>query len=63
MQMAFAYFGFCLMPPLFGFIADALSMALLPLYFLLLMLVMALTHEVMIRQTSKKTTPMEDNRC
>lgn len=63
MQMAFAYFGFCLMPPLFGFIADALSMALLPLYLLLLMLVMALTHEVMIRQTSKKTTPMEDNRC
>jgi fucose permease len=61
MQMAFAYFGFCLMPPLFGFIADALSMALLPFYLLLLMLMMALTHEVMIRQTSNRTTFMEDN--
>ena len=49
------------MPPLFGFIADALSMALLPFYLLLLMLVMALTHEVMIRQTSDRTTFMEDN--
>ena len=62
-QMAFAYFGFCLIPPLFGFLADALSMAILPLYLLCFLLVMAVMHEVMIRETSKPTTSTEDIEC
>ena len=62
-QMAFAYFGFCLIPPLFGFLADALSMAILPLYLLCFLLAMAAMHEIMIRQTRTSTSSTEDTSC
>lgn len=42
--MAGAYLGNCLMPPLFGLIANHISIGLLPLYLLLLLTVMALSH-------------------
>ncbi len=44
-QMAFAYVGTCLMPPLFGLIANHVSVALLPVYLLALILLMAFMHE------------------
>ncbi|MBR1559868.1 MAG: MFS transporter [Clostridia bacterium] len=44
-QMASAYLGTCLMPPLFGLIANAISVSLLPAYLLLLLFVMFVTHE------------------
>ena len=52
-QMGFAYVGFCVMPPLFGIIAQNISAGLLPVYLLLLLIVMTLMHEIMIKKTSK----------
>lgn len=51
LQMAFAYIGFCIMPPLFGMIAEQISISLLPLYLLILLAVMAGMHEYMIHKT------------
>ena len=47
--MAGAYLGNCLMPPLFGLIANHISIGLLPPYLLLLLTVMALSHRQAIR--------------
>lgn len=44
-QMASAYVGICLMPPLFGLIAEHISIALLPVYLLVILVLMALMHE------------------
>lgn len=52
-QMAFAYVGTSLMPPLFGLIANHIHVALLPAYLLLLLLLMAVMHELLLRQTEK----------
>lgn len=51
-QMASAYIGACLMPPLFGCIADYLSIRLLPLYLLILLGVMVYMHEILERTAS-----------
>lgn len=48
-QIAFAYCGFCIMPPLFGFIANHISIALLPLYLMIFLLLMAIMHETVIK--------------
>ena len=45
-QMAFAYIGFLLMPPLFGIIAEHISISLLPAYQLVLLVFMFITHEL-----------------
>ena len=44
-QMASAYVGTCLMPPLFGLIAGRFSVSLLGFYLLALLAVMFLSHE------------------
>ena len=44
-QMASAYVGTCLMPPLFGLIAGRFSISLLAFYLLALLTVMFLSHE------------------
>lgn len=44
-QMASAYVGTCLMPPIFGLIANYITVALLPLYLLLFILLMCIMHE------------------
>ena len=49
-QMASAYVGNCLMPPLFGLIANHISVALLPFYLLLALVLMVVMHENMIRK-------------
>jgi MFS family permease len=49
-QMAFAYIGFLTMPPLFGLIADFSSISLLPLFLLLLLVTMAVMHEITIKK-------------
>lgn len=41
-QMASAYTGTCLMPPIFGLIATHIKIALLPFYLLILLIIMAL---------------------
>ena len=48
-QMASAYAGTCLMPPLFGLIANHITVALFPLYLLAILLLMALTHEALLK--------------
>ena len=44
-QMASAYVGNCLMPPLFGIIANHISISLLPFYLLLLIAGLIIMHE------------------
>ena len=49
-QMASAYVGTALMPPLFGLIANHISISLLGIYLLIILIVMTLTHERMVRK-------------
>ena len=46
-QMASAYVGTCLMPPLFGLMANHISIHLLPVYLLILLTVMVWMHELL----------------
>ena len=47
-QMACAYVGTCLMPPLFGLIASHVSIVLFPVFLLLILVLMVFTHEKLI---------------
>lgn len=53
-QMASAYVGTCLMPFLFGVIANHLGAALLPVYLAALTLVMAVMHQRLIRVSQRE---------
>ncbi|MBR3864304.1 MAG: MFS transporter [Clostridia bacterium] len=53
-QMAFAYVGFLLMPPLFGVITEYISVSLLPLYLLLLFVPLVILHEVVVKTCKTK---------
>ena len=48
-QMASAYVGTCLMPPLFGLIANHITVALFPFYLLAILILMILTHEALLK--------------
>ena len=48
-QMACAYVGTCVMPPLFGVIANHISPALFPVYLLVILILMVLMHENLVR--------------
>ena len=50
-QMAFAYMGILLMPPLFGVIANVITVALLPVYILILLILMFAMHEALNKAT------------
>jgi len=50
-QMASAYVGTCLMPPLFGLIAQHLNIAMFPAYLLLFLILLGIMHERMIAKT------------
>ncbi|MCI5588040.1 MAG: MFS transporter [Lachnospiraceae bacterium] len=52
-QMAFAYIGTCLMPPIFGFIANHISVALLPVYLFIILVLMIIMHEKLIKFCNK----------
>ncbi len=49
-QMAFAYIGTCLMPPLFGLIANHISISLFPFYLLAILVLMVAMHEKMLKK-------------
>lgn len=49
-QMASAYVGICIMPPLFGLIANHISVALLPAYLLALLVLMVVMYEALSRK-------------
>ncbi|MFC1240022.1 sugar MFS transporter [Treponema vincentii] len=50
-QMASAYAGTCLMPPVFGLVANHLGISLLPFYLMLILIVMVFMHERMLTNT------------
>lgn len=50
-QMAAAYVGILLMPPVFGLIANHISVSLLPFYLLAILALMTLMHEKVLRRT------------
>ena len=52
-QMASAYVGTCLMPPVFGLMASHLHIALFPVYLLALLVLMAVMHESLLRRCKK----------
>lgn len=51
-QMAFAYIGTCLMPPLFGLIANYIHISLFPVFLLVVLILMCVMHEKMLRKVS-----------
>lgn len=53
-QMASAYTGTCIMPPLFGLIANHISVAWYPLYLLVILAVMIFMHERLVKETAGK---------
>lgn len=54
LQMACAYVGTCLMPPVFGLLADFISIQLLPVFLLVLLVLMILTAEGLNRRTAQQ---------
>lgn len=50
-QMASAYVGTCLMPPLFGFIANRISIAVLPVYLFIFLTIMVYMFSRLIVRT------------
>lgn len=53
-QMASAYMGICLMPPVFGLIADSISIALLPVFLVILLIGMMVMYEQVLKKTKQK---------
>ena len=56
-QMASAYIGTCLMPPLFGLIANHINIGLFPLYLFLVLAAMIFAHERMLCKTRASKRP------
>lgn len=53
-QMASAYVGICVMPPLFGILAEHITMALFPVYLLVLLVLMAAVHERLLQKCGSR---------
>lgn len=53
-QMASAYVGSLLMPPLFGLIGKNISMGILPVYILVILVLMITMHEILCKKTQNK---------
>lgn len=53
-QMASAYMGTLLMPPVFGIIANHISVALLPVYLLVILVLMFVMYERLVKKSVKK---------
>ena len=54
-QMASAYVGTCLMPPLFGLLATHITISLFPIYLLGILLLMTVMHEILLRTCRRRT--------
>ena len=54
LQMACAYVGSCIMPPIFGLVAAHISLALLPVYLFGVLALMVVMHEKLVRELSHK---------
>ena len=53
-QMAFAYIGISVMPPIFGLIANHISISLFPVYMLLILAVMAVMYQRMLGKVKNR---------
>ena len=53
-EMASAYIGICVMPPVFGLIADWIGIWTLPVFLLIITLLMVICHEGMYVKKSQK---------
>ena len=53
-QMASAYIGICVMPPIFGLIANHISISLFPVYMLLILAVMAVMYQRMLGKVKNR---------
>ncbi len=51
-EMASAYVGTCLMPPLYGLISENISASLLPLYLTLILVLMIVMHEILVKKAA-----------
>ena len=60
-QMAGAYVGTCLMPPLFGLLADWIGVWLLPFYLLMILVILSVTNK-RLWSISSKTVQKEEKR-
>lgn len=49
-QMASAYVGTCIMPPIFGLLANHISVALLPVYLVIILVLMIVMYEKLLRK-------------
>ena len=56
-QMASAYVGTCLMPSLFGILAQAVSVSVLPVYLTVLLLIMFAMHTLLVQKTGTPVLP------
>ncbi|BDF70678.1 MFS transporter [Oscillospiraceae bacterium] len=59
-QMASAYAGTCLMPPLFGLVAGHISPALFPVYLSLFLALMIAMHETLLKQVRRSRNDTHD---
>lgn len=53
-QMASAYIGTCTMPPLFGLLANYVSVSLFPLYLLTILILMIVMYEMLLQKCQKE---------
>ncbi len=52
LQMAFAYLGSSLMPPLFGILSSFLTVSFLPFFLLIILFLMFILHNIVIKKTT-----------
>lgn len=52
-QMASAYVGTCLMPPLFGMIAEYINVSVLQIYLVVILILMIVMHERLLRKVKE----------
>lgn len=60
-QMASAYVGTCIMPPIFGLIANYISVGFFPIFLLGILIVMAIMHELLKKKTDNKESVKDIN--
>ena len=60
-QMASAYVGTCFMPPIFGFIANHISVSLFPIYLVAILALMVAIHEKMLLKVSANNGKKENS--
>ena len=55
-QMACAYTGSCLLPPLFGLIANATTFYAMPVFIAVFALALVILHETVVKKTENKNS-------